>query len=127
MIDKMGTIDILGKMYDKLSDRSSSITSFALGVSNILWVYLFDRFANGRMNFSKPVSLETWVIVANITLYMLVILLILSVMFGIIGIKKSLSGDRRWMILAVAGILMGILPLIICGYSGRIWFHTLFM
>lgn len=118
---------LLERAYDRLSDRSSSITSFTIGFINVLWIYFFDRFANGKMSFSKPLSLDTWVIVANITLYMLVLLLLLSVMFGIIGIKKALSGDRRWIIMAVVGILMGILPLIICGYSGKIWFRTLFL
>ncbi len=123
----MVIVRLLERAYDKLSGRSASITSFTIGFINVLWIYLFDRFANGKMSFSKPVSLDTWVIVANITLYMLVLLLLLSITFGIIGIRKSLSGDRRWIIIAVAGILMGILPLIICGYSGKIWFRTLFL
>jgi hypothetical protein len=118
---------LLGRAYDKLSAKLSSVLSLIFGIINVVWVYSFDRFANGKMIFAKPISIEQWLVAANISLYALVILLLLSVLFGIIGIKKALSGNKKWIIIAVIGILLGLLPLIICGYSGRIWFRTLYL
>jgi hypothetical protein len=123
----MGVMDWLERAYDWLSAKSASILSLTFGVINFIWIYLFDKFANGKLNLPKPTSIDQWLIAANASLYALIILLILSVLFGIIGIKKALSGDRRWIILAVIGILLGLLPLIVYGYSGRIWFRTLYL
>jgi hypothetical protein len=52
---------------------------------------------------------------------------LLSLIFGIIGTIKASKDDRRWIIIAIIGMLLGLLPLIIYGASGRIWFRTLYL
>jgi hypothetical protein len=118
---------LLGRAYDRLSDISSSILSLVFGIINVLWIYFFDRFANGKLAFADSVSVTQWVTVANITVYALIILLLLSVVFGVIGIIKDISGDKRLIIIATIGILLGILPMIVLGLSNSTWFRLLFI
>jgi hypothetical protein len=98
---------------------------------NIFWMFFFDRLANGKLGFAK-VSIVQWVTIANITVYVLILLLLLSVTFGVIGIikalsEKTISKDRRWIIVALIGILLGILPLLISGLGNTTWFRLLFL
>jgi len=128
----MGIMRLLGKAYDKLSHKSSSIISVILGMINVFWVYFFDKLANGKLEFAKTVSVGQWVAVANITVYVLILLLLLSVSFGVIGIIKApsnkvLSKDTMWIIAAILGILLGILPLIVSGLGNTTWFRLLFL
>lgn len=125
----MGIIDLLERGYDALSDKSASLTSLVLGITNALWIYLFDKFANGHITFSQPVTTEQWLILANITLYSIVALLFFSILFGVIGIRKALSknGQNSWVLVSLIGILLGTLPLVISALGGRIWFKILFL
>ena len=118
---------LLGRVYDKLSDSSSSMLSLVFGIINVLWIYLFDRFANGRLALADSVNVQQWVTIANITVYALILLLLLSVVFGVIGIIKDISGDKRLLIIAIIGMLLGILPMIVLGLSNSTWFRLLFI
>jgi len=114
------------KFYNKLTAKSSSVLSVFFGVINVLWIYFFDRLSGGLLKLSGMLSINQWVFVANFTVYLLIGLLLLSLLFGIIGIKKAISNNKRWIIVAVVGVLLGVLPLIICKLLGLPWFRILF-
>jgi hypothetical protein len=126
----MQIIDLFIRFYDSLTAKSSSIIAIGLGITNVLWIFFFDRFSSGLLVKNMP--MKTWLILANITLYLLIFLLLTSVLFGVMSIKKGLKGflgipsSKRWIIIAIIGILLGVLPLIFCELTGRIWFKILY-
>jgi hypothetical protein len=114
------------KFYNKLTAKSSSTLSVLFGIINVLWIYFFDRLSNGFSKLSTVISIDQWVFIANLTLYSLIALLLISILFGVIGIKKSILSDKRWIVVAIVGILLGVLPLVICKLLGRTWISVLF-
>jgi hypothetical protein len=127
----MALIDIFIKLYDILTVKSASLTSFIIGIMNLCWIYLFDRLSDGKLITTRAVSIREVVVIANITQWALILMLVASVFFGVIAIRKALSTpsskDNHWAIFALIGILLGILPLAISAYAGKIWFRTLFI
>jgi hypothetical protein len=119
-------LDMWFKFYERLSAKSSSLLSLSFSIINVVWIYFFDRLSGGLLKLSGKLSIDQWVFVANVTVYVLIGLLLLSVLFGVIGIKKALSENKHWMIVAILGMLLGVLPLVICKILERTWIRLLF-
>jgi len=109
-----------------LNERNSSIYSLCFGILNVVLVYLLDVLVKGMAPWTQRFSINAWLIVANILVFLLPFLAVCSIFFSIVGIRRALKGSRSWIFVAIVGLLLGILPLLVSGISRSMWFKILY-
>ena len=80
----------------------------------------------GKQGWTKSISLGQWAIMTKISAFALIIIGILAIIFGVVGIKKAISGNKLWIIFSLLGILLAVLPLLVGMFIGAQWFKIIF-